>query len=187
MIVHGVYEAQLDDLISLAARVEQIFSAAGLEYRIVGGLATFLYVEEATPDAARLTRDIDIVVRREDVERIAKAAETFGFRYRHVAGIDMLVRKDEPTARRAVHLVMAGEKVRPDYPEPVPDIWEVCWLRGVRLIPLPDLIRMKLTSFRAKDAAHLIDLDEAGLITPEIESGLPPLLRERLAEARLRG
>jgi len=46
---------------------------------------------------------------------------------------------------------------------------------------------MKLTSFRAKDAAHLIDLDEAGRITPEIESGLSPLLRERLAEARLRG
>ena len=55
------------------------------------------------------------------------------------------------------------------------------------MIPLPDLVRMKLTSFRAKDAAHIFDLDEAGLITPEIEAALPPLLRERLAEARARG
>jgi hypothetical protein len=45
---------------------------------------------------------------------------------------------------------------------------------------------MKLTSFRAKDEAHLKDLDEAGLITPEVETGLPPLLRERLARTRAR-
>jgi hypothetical protein len=45
---------------------------------------------------------------------------------------------------------------------------------------------MKLTGFRAKDEAHLNDLDEAGLITPDIEAGLSPLLRERLAQARAR-
>jgi hypothetical protein len=45
---------------------------------------------------------------------------------------------------------------------------------------------MKLTSFRAKDEAHLKDLDEAGLIAPEIESGLSPILRERLVRVRAR-
>ena len=45
---------------------------------------------------------------------------------------------------------------------------------------------MMLTSFRAKDQAHLKDLDEAGLITAEIESGLSTLLRERLKKARER-
>ena len=45
---------------------------------------------------------------------------------------------------------------------------------------------MKLTSFRAKDEAHLKDLDEAGLITPELEAGLSPLLRERLSRTRAR-
>ena len=45
---------------------------------------------------------------------------------------------------------------------------------------------MKLTSFRAKDEAHLKDLDEAGLITPGIETGLSPILRERLAQVRAR-
>ena len=53
-------------------------------------------------------------------------------------------------------------------------------------MPLADLLRMKLTSFRAKDEAHLKDLDEAGLITPDIEAGLPPVLAERLARARAR-
>jgi hypothetical protein len=45
---------------------------------------------------------------------------------------------------------------------------------------------MKLTSFRSKDETHLKDLDEARLITPEIEAGLPELLRARLAQLRAR-
>jgi hypothetical protein len=76
--------------------------------------------------------------------------------------------------------------MRPDYAEAAPELSDFRRLRGVRLIPLADLVRMKLTSFRAKDEAHLKDLDEAGLITPEIEAGLPPLLRERLSRTRAR-
>jgi hypothetical protein len=45
---------------------------------------------------------------------------------------------------------------------------------------------MKLTSFRAKDEAHLKDLDEAGVITPEVEAGLSAILAERLAQVRAR-
>jgi hypothetical protein len=71
-------------------------------------------------------------------------------------------------------------------PEPVPPPRDFRRLRGIRLIPLADLVRMKLTSFRAKDEAHLKDLDEAGLITPEIEAGLSPVLCERLSRTRAR-
>jgi hypothetical protein len=45
---------------------------------------------------------------------------------------------------------------------------------------------MKLTSFRLRDQVHLKDLDEAGLITAEIESGLTPALAARLALVRAR-
>jgi len=55
------------------------------------------------------------------------------------------------------------------------------------LIPLEDLVRMKLTSFRANDEAHLKDLDDAGLISPEMEAGLSPVLAQRLAHVRARG
>jgi hypothetical protein len=186
MYVNTFFEERVQQLFDLAATVERIFSTAGLDYRVVGGLAVYLYVEEAAPDAGRLTKDIDIVVRRENLDRIAKAAEAFGFEHRHVAGVDMLTRTDQPSARRAVHLVFAGEKVRPEYVEPVPLLGETREIRGLRLIPLAELVRMKLTSFRAKDEAHINDLDEAGLITPEIEAGLAPLLRDRLAQARAR-
>jgi len=184
--VNTFFEERVQQLFDLAAMVERIFASAGLEYRIVGGLAAYLYVEEAAPDAGRLTKDIDIVVRREDLERIAKAAEAFGFVHRHVAGIDMLTRADQPSARRAVHLVFAGEKVRPEYLEPAPTIDAVREVRGLKLIPLTDLVRMKLTSFRAKDEAHVKDLDEAGLITADLEAHLLPELLARLNQTRAR-
>ncbi len=186
VFVNTFFETRVDKIFDLAERVEEAFSSAGLEYRIVGGLATYLYVEESEPDAGRLTRDIDIAVRREDLRRIAEAVSPFGLQYRHVAGVDMLVQAGEPSVRRAVHLVFTGEKVRQEYPEPAPELGTCRRIRGLRLVPLADLVRMKLTSFRAKDEAHLKDLDEAGLIAGEVEAGLSPVLRERLARVRAR-
>jgi hypothetical protein len=186
VFVNSFFEERVDQLFDLARLVEQAFASAGLEYRVAGGLAAYLYVEEVEPDAGRLTKDIDIAVRREDLEKIAKAVEPFGLQYRHAAGVDMLVQSGQPSVRRAVHLVFTGEKVRQDYVEPTPELGPYRTIKGIRLIPLSDLIRMKLTSFRAKDEAHLKDLDEAGLVTPEIEAGLSPILRERLAQVRAR-
>jgi hypothetical protein len=186
VFVNTFFEKRVEQLFDLASRVEEAFSSAGLEYRVVGGLATYLYVEELEPDAGRLTKDIDIAVRREDLDKIIKAVAPFGLKYRHVAGGDMLVQATEPSARRAVHLVFTGEKVRRDYAEPTPEMGACRRIRGIRLVPLADLIRMKLTSFRAKDEAHLKDLEEAGLITPEMEAGLSNVLRERLAQVRAR-
>lgn len=185
--INTFFEKRVEQLFDLARRVEEAFAAAGLEYRVVGGLATYLYVEEAAPDAGRLTQDIDITVRRDDLERIADAVASVGLEYRHAAGVDMLVQKGAPSARRAVHLVFTGEKVRPEYPEPAPELGEGRELKGVRVVSLEHLVRMKLTSFRAKDEAHLKDLDDAGLLTPEIEATLSPVLRERLAQMRARG
>jgi hypothetical protein len=184
--VNRFFEERVEQLFDLAEVVERLFSSAGIEYRIVGGLAVYLYVEEAEPDAGRLTRDIDIAVRREDLDRIAEAAKPFGMALRHVAGVDMLVRQDQPSARRAVHLVFSGEKVRREYVAATPALGPAKVVRGFPLIPLADLVRMKLTSFRAKDEAHIKDLDEAGLLTPDIEATLPAELAERLARARQR-
>jgi len=184
--VNSFFEKRVDQLFDLAELVERVFASAALEYRVVGGLAVYLYVEEREPDAGRLTKDIDIAVRREDLQKIATAVEPFGLQYRHAAGVDMLVQTGEPSARRAVHLVFAGERVRPDYAEPTPELGPYRTIQGIRLLPLGDLMRMKLTSFRARDEAHLKDLDQAGLITPDLEASLSPTLRERLARVRAR-
>jgi hypothetical protein len=180
VVVNQFFEKRVEQLIDMAELVERIFCSAGVEYRIVGGLAVYLYVEEVEPDAGRLTKDIDIAVRREDLDRIAQSAARFGMELRHVAGIDMLVHQDQPSARRAVHLVFSGEKVRPEYLAATPTLGPPKLVRGFRLIPLADLVRMKLTSFRLKDQAHLKDLDDAGLISREIAESLSAELANRL-------
>jgi hypothetical protein len=184
LFVNTFFEERLQDLFNLAERVKKAFDAAGIEYRVVGGLATYLYVEEAEPDAGRLTKDIDITVRRADLPRIAEAVEPFGLEYRHTAGLDMLVQKGKPSARRAVHMIFDGEKVRPGDAEPVPKLGAGRTIQGIPVIPMAALVTMKLISFRLKDQTHLKDLDEQGLITPEIEASLSPVLRERLAQVR---
>ena len=184
VFVNTFFEKRVEQLFDLARRVEEAFSAAGLEYRVVGGLAAYLYVEEHEPDAGRLTKDVDITVRRQDLEKIVKAVEPFGFRYRQVAGVDMLLQQGEPSARRAVYMIFAGERVRREDSEPAPELGAYRVINGIRLIPIPDLVRMKLTSFRLKDQMHLKDMEEAGLFTPDVEGPLSPVLRERLAQVR---
>jgi hypothetical protein len=181
----SAYDAHLEQLFEVMNRVTAALRRAGVEYRVVGGLAVFLHVAAKDPLAARATRDIDIAVDRNALAAIGEAVRPFGFEIRRAAGVDMLVDAAQPSARSAVHLIFVSEKVRPEYVEAVPGFSvPAVTAEGVLLAPVADLVRMKLTSYRLKDRVHVQDLDAAGLITADIEADLPPLLRDRLAEIR---
>lgn len=185
MVSVTAYDRHVEQLFDTITRLARALSEAGIEYRVVGGLAVFLHVHERDPLAARLTRDIDVAVDRGQLEALVEAVRPFGFEHRHAGGLDMLIDVERPGARSAAHLVFVREKVRSEYPEPVPDFSEpVRTAEGILLAPVADLVWMKLTSFRLKDKVHLKDLDSVGLITPEIEASLPESLRERLREVR---
>ena len=185
MITATAIDQHVQQLFDVLGRLHAALSEAKIEYRIIGGLAIFLQISERNHDAARLTRDVDVAVDRKDLERIGKAVGAFGLRYRHVAGVDMLVDAKEPKARSEVHLVFVREKVRREYLEPVPDFTKPTVTKeGILLAPVADLVRMKLTSFRLKDKVQLLDMDSVGLITPEIEQALPEALRARLGQVR---
>jgi len=185
MLALTAYDRYVEKLFDRLKRFTVALSNAGIQYRIVGGMAVFLHVSERDSMAARLTNDVDVAVDRRDVEAIARAVEAFGFTHRHDAGLDMLVDTADPKARNAVHLIFVREKVRPEYVEPVPDFSPVPATEdGMLVAPVADLIRMKLTSFRLKDRVHIQDMDGVDLITPEIEAALPEVLRERLAQVR---
>ena len=96
----------------------------------------------------------------------------------------MFLDAKNPGARAAVHVVFLNEKVRPEYVEPVPASEPVRTREGILIAPVVDLVHMKLTSFRLKDKVHIQDLDKVGLITPEIEHTLSPILLDRLKEVR---
>jgi len=185
MITAAAYDKHVEQLFEVMKRVHSALTNAGIDYRIVGGMGVFFQVSERDPIAGRLTKDVDIAIRRGDLERIASAVEKYGFKYRHAAGVDMLVDATQPKVRSAVHFVFIREKVRPEYLEPVPDFSEpTVTQEGLLLSPVLDLLRMKLTSFRLKDKVHIIDMDGVGLITPEIENALPEPLRRRLQQVR---
>ena len=179
------YDKHLEQLTEIAARVCSALRQAGIDYRVVGGLAVLFHVQSRDPLAARLTKDVDIAVRRMDLPRIAEAVRALGLEHRHVAGVDMLVDAVAPKARSGVHLLFAGEKVRPTDLEPVPALTDPgVDDHGVLVTSVASIVRMKLISLRQRDKTHIIDMDSVGLITPEIEAGLSEPLRERLEQVR---
>jgi len=184
-LIFQAYDSHVEQWTGVAERICGALQAAGIPYRVIGDLAVFFHLRQIDPLEARLTRDVDLAIARANLAGIIEAARKAGMEYRHAAGVDMPVDAVEPKARSAAHLVFAGEKVRPESVEPVPDFSEPgVDEEGILLAPVADLVRMKLTSFRLRDKTHLIDLDSVGLIIPEIENGLPVALRDRLNQVR---
>ena len=123
------------------------------------------WVARVDESAVRNTQDVDIVLRREDLEAAKQALGPAGFVHRHVKGVDMFLDGPEARVRDAVYVAFAGEKVRPEYLLPVPDVVEAERAPEFRLLKLEPLVPMKLTSFRRKDQVHLLDLAGVGLST----------------------
>lgn len=65
-----------------------------------------IHVEEVNPEQTALTRDVDLMVLGLDLEWIKSVAAKQGFRFRHLAGVDMLIFGDAEPARNAVHLIL---------------------------------------------------------------------------------
>jgi hypothetical protein len=185
--VNILFEQRLFDLVGVLHKISGALSEALVPHELVGGLAVLVHVEEADPAHAMLTRDVDLMVRREDLDRIKDAAARHGFRFRHSAGLDMLLFGSTDSAKNAVHLLFSGEKVRPNQATPNPPIApEKKRILGheVMVIPLAGLVRMKLSAFRLKDQVHIQVMDAAGLITAEVEQSLSGQLRSRLQHVR---
>ncbi|TWT74494.1 hypothetical protein Pla123a_33170 [Posidoniimonas polymericola] len=150
-------------------RVATALNAAGIPYAVVGGNAVQIWVAQVDESAVRNTRDVDIILNRDDLESAKAALAAAGFLYRQSASlgggrVEMFLDGPDAKARDAVHVVFAGEKVREDYAAPVPLI-DVCEIdKDVRTLPLEALVKMKLTSNRRKDQVHLLDMIHVGLI-----------------------
>jgi hypothetical protein len=161
-------------------RTAKTLEQAKIPYAVIGGNAVAAWVGEVDEAAVRNTQDVDILLRREDLERAKEAMATAGFIYRHAASIDMFLDGPDAKARDAVHVVFANEKVRQDYLLPAPDVTEVRTTFTFHALSLEALLRMKLTSNRDKDRTHVRDLLEVGLIDASWCDKLPEELAARL-------
>src|SRR5713226_7526347 len=145
-------------------RATAALEKAGVSYAVVGGNAVASWVSAVDEAAVRNTQDVDLLLRRVDLDATTAALSEVGFVRRHVAGIDLFLDGPQAKARDAVHVVIASEKVRPEYLLPAPDVAESEQAASYRVLTLEALVRMKLSSFRRKDQVHLLDLLEVGLI-----------------------
>jgi hypothetical protein len=162
-------------------RAVQALGSANIPYAVAGGNAVAAWVSRINEAAVRFTRDVDILLQREDLPRAIAAMESAGFTYRHVAGIDLFLDGPGAKAEDAVHILFGGEKVRKEYTETAPSVTESEVSNDMSILSL-EAIRMKLTSFRRKDQMHLIDLINIGHINEEWPSRFSPELAARLQE-----
>jgi hypothetical protein len=145
-------------------RATAALDVAQVPYAVIGGNAVGAWIEQVDETAVRATQDVDLAVRRSDLDRVKTALEGSGFVYRHAAGVDMFLDGPEGKFRDAVHVVFCGEKVREEYVASVPDVAETQSFKAYRVLTLEALVRMKLTSYRDKDRTHLRDLIGVGLV-----------------------
>ena len=162
-------------------RCTQALDLSAIPYAVIGGNAVAAWVAQVDEAAVRNTADVDILLRRNDLERAKAALAAVGFIYRHVASIDMFLDGPDATPRDAVHVIFAGEKVRQEYALPAPDVsdFEEAPL-GYRVLTLEALAKMKLTSYRRKDQVHIQDFLLVGLLDQSWTKRLPPELAARL-------
>jgi hypothetical protein len=171
----------LDAVTDRLQRITGAFEAAGVPYALVGGQAVALWVATRDPVAVRTTKDVDILLRREDLPRARAAALSVAMDYCEVVGVGMFLENTDPNPRHAVHLIWAGEKVRPGYASPAPTIDERLALEpGKQVVSLAGLVRMKVQSNRDQDRVHLRDLIDVGLVGRELLAELSPELAARL-------
>ncbi|MBL9160021.1 MAG: hypothetical protein JNJ70_21245 [Verrucomicrobiales bacterium] len=168
-------------------RATAALESAQIPYAVIGGNAVAAWVSKVDDSVVRNTRDVDLLVRREDLPRLTVALEGVGFIHRSASilggrgRIEMFLDGPGAKARDAVHLIFADERVDPESPEPSPGVEDIDPTPGdFRLIDLEALVTMKLTSYRDKDRVHLRDMLEIGQIDETWLDRVPPTLRSRL-------
>jgi hypothetical protein len=177
------WERMIGAVEDVQRRLERAVGAlegAGVPYAVIGGNAVAAWVSKVDRAAMRITADVDLLLRREDLDAAKVALETAGFVYRHSAGVTMFLDGAAGKFRYAVRVIFANEKVRPEYTASAPDIAERQRDERFEVLTLKALVRMKLTSFRVKDRMHLLDMLDVGLIDQSWTDHLPNELAGRL-------
>jgi hypothetical protein len=169
-------------------RATDALCKARISYAVAGEHAVAAWVSRVDETAVRNTRDVDILLRRRDLQAAREALESAGFTHRQVTmlgqGGTMDIFLDGPNARvrDALHILWACEKVKDASPAESPDVDQAKDTGEFQLINLPALVTMKLTSFRDKDRMHLRDLIDVGLVDESWLKKLPLELAARLKQ-----
>lgn len=180
---HDLLDRMMNAVLKVRERLERTsrcLARANVPYAIIGGNAVAAWVSTVDPGAVRNTRDVDILLRREDFSMAVDAMATEGFVREEAGNVTLFLDGPDGLPSQGVHVLWAGEKVRPTYESPTPSIDSVRMLENMRIVELEDLVRMKLNSFRLKDQVHLQDFLAVGLVNDSWLPRFSPSLAARL-------
>lgn len=161
-------------------RAAALLDQAGVPYAVVGGNAVASWVGRIDEGAVRNTRDVDILIRRTDLDAAKLAMQSGGFIHSQTLGVEMFLDGPDSRTSEAVHLLFAGEKVEAKHITVAPDVSECERTHGLQVIALEALVRMKLNSNRDKDRTHLRDMIGVGLVDESWVGRFPAELAARL-------
>jgi len=155
---------------------------AGVPYAVIGGNAVAAWVATIDDGAVRNTRDVDILLREQDLGLATIALESAGFVRDSV--MNVIVFLDGPNGKpsQGIHVLLAERKVREEYSTATPRIDQAVDIEGRSIVELDALVEMKLNSFRRKDQTHLMDMIQIGLIDSTWPERFARNLGDRLQE-----
>lgn len=156
--------------------------ASNIPYAIIGGNAVGVWVATIDDGAVRNTRDVDLLLNEEDLDRAAVALESVGFLRDTVMNVIVFIDGADGKPSQGIHILLAGRKVKPDYASPTPTIDQSKVIDNNRVVDLVELVEMKLNSYHDKDRTHRRDMIQVGLIDDSLPSKLEPSLAARLQE-----
>lgn len=174
-------------MIRAVERVEQrlvrattALSSNGIQFVVVGGVAVARWVRTADDGADRHTPNVDLMVRRCDLERATNVLQTAGFVPVEIRRLPTLIDGAKGSVRSGLHLLCENERVAPTDLEPNPPLSQPVSLSGTHVLALEPLVRMKLVAHRTIDWVHLRDLIGIGLIDDTWPDRFPAELADRL-------
>jgi len=161
-------------------------NAARVPYAVIGGNAVAAWVATIDEGAVRNTRDVDILLDRDNIDAASTALQTVGFHRDEAIGITVFLDGADGLPSQGLHVIWADEKVREHDACAAPKSDQTHDIEGKQIVDLLALIRMKLVAHRDKDRVHIRDMIGVGLIDeswvnrladwPELASRLRQLL-----------
>ncbi len=155
---------------------------ANVPYAIIGGHAVAAWVATIDDGAVRNTRDVDLLLREEDLDRAEQALSSVGFVRNKVMDVHVFLDGKDGKPSQGIHILLAGQKVKASYATATPTVDQTQAIDDKRVIELTELVQMKLNSYRDKDRTHLRDMIGVGLIDSSWPTRFESSLGQRLQE-----
>ena len=165
----------------MCLRTALTLDAAGIACAVIGGNAVADWISRVDEEAARNTRNVDILIERNDFSQVKTLLENSGF-IQDQQWIETFRLASKASSKGGITLYYSGEKVRTTDAFPMPLVTQSERGCVYQVIQFDALVVMKLTAWRLIDRVHLRDMMNVGLIETIWLTKLPQLLSDRLCQ-----